>query len=832
MNILKNNINQNLANKNKPKTLLIISNDLPLRSLYQILLKNPTLVNEIDNKGETLLSYSIKRKKIDICQLILTSKILDLSYQDKNGNSYLHLATINQLEGVVKTLIEKGIYINMQNNDGNTPLHLAYLNDNIPIINILRNNKIDTKIKNNERKIAEELKKMKDYLKIENKNQKGKDNKISKNIKEAKLNNQKIDKQLKNQTINLNTNNNNNSNIKNKVYRGNYSCSNSIKKIINKNIDNKNTTMNSNLNKNIFNNNYVNSSKKKENKDKNHTNRTSPFLEEKIMKKQQSKKSIKNTNKNKIFTKEENNINIKNKINLLDRGNNTSGETKSKSGTYQEKINYIKEQEKIKNINININSNKEKGKDIFNIAESIDYKQKLVHTSELNTQIVKSPNYEIKKKIFKEDKINNINDEDIVNFNEKKIESKKQIINEVIIDYKNDDFEEKENHNFNDNEYDEEDYYSNFKFVDDNNYNNNFNNDSLNKYDEEKILEQNKSSLNFFENSLFNNHFQQKKSKNGFQGRNYAEFQKNKEVDKTYKTNKEVKISIKSNKEYSYNVKPFDSTKDKKNNKNRKENINKNNIFKSYAIDLQSQKRKTFSNKYFKENKNDSSTENKLNPYITNNNYYTNILSNNMMNSDNLIHKINHNPLKEFLSQINMIKYMKNFIESGFDDINLIIEQAQKGIYIKDNELKEAGIILPGDRAKILIRIQEKAKNFPFAVPKNVYYTCNDLNMIENDENIYNLNNWLKNLKIENYLTNFIDNGYHSIELLLLQMESKNPLNVEILKNELGIDKIGHRSRIINKLKDEGRSYNNKLKTSILLLGDGEKNKNCDCLIY
>lgn len=202
------------------------------------------------------------------------------------------------------------------------------------------------------------------------------------------------------------------------------------------------------------------------------------------------------------------------------------------------------------------------------------------------------------------------------------------------------------------------------------------------------------------------------------------------------------------------------------------------------------------------------------------------------MNSDNLIHKINHNPLKEFLSQINMTKYMKNFIESGFDDINLIIEQAQKGIYIKDNELKEAGIILPGDRAKILIRIQEKAKNFPFAVPKNVYYTCNDLNMIENDENIYNLNNWLKNLKIENYLTNFIDNGYHSIELLLLQMESKNPLNVEILKNELGIDKIGHRSRIINKLKDEGRSYNNKLKTSILLLGDGEKNKNCDCLIY
>ena len=294
-----------------------------------------------------------------------------------------------------------------------------------------------------------------------------------------------------------------------------------------------------------------------------------------------------------------------------------------------------------------------------------------------------------------------------------------------------------------------------------------------------------------------------------------------------------MRLSIKSNKEYSYKEKPLDSTKEKNKNINKKENTNRNNIFNTYATDLQSQKRKTFSNKFFKD-KNDSSTVNKLSPYTINNNYYnyTNIYNNNLRNSDNSTHKINYNPLKEFLSQINMIKYMKNFIESGFDDINLIIEQAQKGIYIKDNELKEAGIILPGDRAKILIRIQEKAKNFTFAVPKNVYYTCNDLNMIENDENIYNLNNWLKNLKIENYLMNFIDNGYHSIELLLLQMESKNPLTVEILKNELGIDKIGHRSRIINKLKDEGRSYNNKLKTSILLLGDGENNKNCDCLIY
>ena len=167
MNISKNNKihSDQKTISSQPKSLLIISSDLPVQSLYQILLKNPQLVNKIDNKGETLLTYSIKRKNTEICHLILSSTILDLSFQDKNGNSYLHLAVIKQLENVVKSLIDKGIYLNIQNNLGNTPLHLAYMYYNIAIINILVNNNIDVTIKNNDNKIAEELKNVKSFLK-------------------------------------------------------------------------------------------------------------------------------------------------------------------------------------------------------------------------------------------------------------------------------------------------------------------------------------------------------------------------------------------------------------------------------------------------------------------------------------------------------------------------------------------------------------------------------------------------------------------------------------------------------------------------------------------
>lgn len=189
-------------------------------------------------------------------------------------------------------------------------------------------------------------------------------------------------------------------------------------------------------------------------------------------------------------------------------------------------------------------------------------------------------------------------------------------------------------------------------------------------------------------------------------------------------------------------------------------------------------------------------------------------------------------PLIEFLSQINMIKYLNNLDSNGFDDINLLIDQAKNGNIVTDHELKEVGISIPGDRAKILIRIKEIANLFGFTIPKSVYYICQNLDNIENDQHIKILNKWLAELKIERYLINFLNNGYHSIELLLIQMGTENPLTTEILRDEIGIDKIGYRSRILNKLKEEATILNNKLKSSTLIVNNIGDNKNCECYIF
>ena len=247
-------------------------------------------------------------------------------------------------------------------------------------------------------------------------------------------------------------------------------------------------------------------------------------------------------------------------------------------------------------------------------------------------------------------------------------------------------------------------------------------------------------------------------------------------------------------------------------NKNKKDNINNNNNKVLVSNNTNTKKNKVENN----------SNKKKLNtnePIKTESKLKTNNFKNNI-------------PLKEFLSQINLLKYFDNLDSNGFDDVNILIEEAKKGETIKDEELKEVGISCPGDRAKILIRIKEKANIFGFSVPKNVYHICQNLNNMNDDRCIKDLKKWLKTMKVEDYLMNFVNNGYHSIELLFLQMQIECPITQEILRDEIGIDLIGYRSRILNKLKEDGKNMYNMLKTKTLVVNNYVGDKKCDCYLF
>ena len=74
--------------------------------------------------------------------------------EQKTGNTFLHLAVIENYPEIVKYFVEKGANLNVQNKDGNTPLHLALEKNEKEIIKLLMENKAALDIPNNEGKIA------------------------------------------------------------------------------------------------------------------------------------------------------------------------------------------------------------------------------------------------------------------------------------------------------------------------------------------------------------------------------------------------------------------------------------------------------------------------------------------------------------------------------------------------------------------------------------------------------------------------------------------------------------------------------------------------------
>ena len=157
--------------------------------------------------------------------------------------------------------------------------------------------------------------------------------------------------------------------------------------------------------------------------------------------------------------------------------------------------------------------------------------------------------------------------------------------------------------------------------------------------------------------------------------------------------------------------------------------------------------------------------------------------------------------LLQFLKEIGMQNYGNILISEGLDDINLILKQMNEGFPVLEDTLKEIGIIPAGDRAKLLIRLQEVSNGFDFNFPFEEVYFKNNGSIIK----------WLKREGFPQYNKNFINAGYQSFELLLIQMASKYKINDNILINDLFIFNDADRVKILRSLEKNSEKYIQKL---------------------
>ena len=196
--------------------------------------------------------------------------------------------------------------------------------------------------------------------------------------------------------------------------------------------------------------------------------------------------------------------------------------------------------------------------------------------------------------------------------------------------------------------------------------------------------------------------------------------------------------------------------------------------------------------------------------------------------------------LYNFLLKIEMEQYTDILIQEGFDDINLVINQMKTGNPINDDILREIGIERPGDRAKILIRIQECAGLFEFKIQFEPVYYINrkKFEFLRYDFHVKSLQNWLKKLKLQNYLGNFYNNGYYSPELIFVQKASKFPIDDTILERDLKIENINDRKLIMSSISSDSNEYISNLKSNKEKIQNGIyiENKQIEesekCIIY
>ena len=761
---------------NKTDSDIFFKKTLTTEQLKELLTKDPSIINSTDEKGETFLSYALSKNQNELYDIVINSPALNLKYKDKEGNSYLHLAVINQNEIMIKLLIKKGINLNMQNKAGNTALHIAYEHGNDSIIKILTHNGINTLIKNKENKIAKDMKE----IKIKKNKSANYNTYINKTIK-----NNKFEYEINGNILNQRKNGNDNIKIINNK-ENKFNIINKEKKSIN--INNIDTNMMLKVYSKFI---------------KNNPN----FIIEKN--KKFYKNDINIDDNNYVFelserTNKKNNIKMMDNLKINDENNIKVLYFKN----YNRKRNTQEDIDPIKNLDSNNLFNNTTSKETKFITETkeksnnIEEKSSSLADSQFSQLINKCEKIKISKHKYK-----------IYNKDNNKLKS-----NYLIYD---------RNHLMNKKSRD-------LLSQNSKSYINLINFDKWktiqNRYSQKGINEK-RNTDNILKYNITN-----KKSIHKSKSKKDNNLSSNKKMNKIkgFGIVSGSGLKLKNQNSFIFNT----STKKNYNNyklnhKLKKRNINRiknNNIY----YEKNSAQDKNNNKKLLSKSKNIFIPKNRL---FTQNNSINSLKNNIKNNVDEYgLTLKSSNLLKNFLSQISMDKYMSIFALNGFDDINLILEQSKNGIAsIRDNELKEAGIIIPGDRAKILIRIQELSNNFNFPIPKEVYYSIENKKNLDYEKNlnIKKLEDWLKNLKIENYFNNFIKCGYYSLELLLVQMASSNPITSEILKEELKIEKIGYRSRIINKLKEDSRRYIGELEINMLVINNGdEKTDNCQCLIY
>ena len=127
--------------------------------LLELLSKNGSNINEVNNYGATALMIAVDHRKIKIIEFLLNNNI-SINTQDNKGNSALFYAVISGIYDIIELLIKHNADLNIKNNEGKDIIALVNegrysISEKEKIIKLI--NEKGYKVANND--IAKEIKK-------------------------------------------------------------------------------------------------------------------------------------------------------------------------------------------------------------------------------------------------------------------------------------------------------------------------------------------------------------------------------------------------------------------------------------------------------------------------------------------------------------------------------------------------------------------------------------------------------------------------------------------------------------------------------------------------
>ena len=215
------------------------------------------------------------------------------------------------------------------------------------------------------------------------------------------------------------------------------------------------------------------------------------------------------------------------------------------------------------------------------------------------------------------------------------------------------------------------------------------------------------------------------------------------------------------------------------------------------------------------------------------------------------INEVDTSSLYQFLKSIDLLCYYKLIISKGIFSFDKVISDLKKGKYkISFNDIEELGINNPGHIYRIITKLEVDSEIIPEKISKvllkfheiigekediltssiqlNCGYNCCSTGpkkqLISSNLN-FNLDLWLKKIKLSHLKENFNHNGFDKLEFLTLQMFSSYPINDYILKNDLYIYKENERDIIIFQLNRDIKSILKRIDKNNLLTVNNSKNE-------